>query len=373
MAVIPFLNLASCHLPILDELVEGTRRVIAKGTYILGEEVEAFEKEFAAYTGTKHSVGVACGLDALSLVLRAWKEQGRLKNGDGVIVPANTFIATILAVAESGLKPILVEPDPSSYNLDPHRLQAALSYRPKAVIAVHLYGRAAAMDAICNFCKDNSLLLLEDAAQAHGACFGDKRVGSFGDAAAFSFYPGKNLGAIGDGGAVTTNDLELYELLKMLRNYGSREKYKNDYLGANSRLDEIQAAFLRVKLRHLDAYNQRRRSVSQHYRQNILHPGVQLPTVAVENEHVWHLFVVQADDRNGLSRHLLEMGIQTSIHYPIAPHQQACFHEIMPIGNLDITENIHRRVLSLPMGPTLTTPEVEAVIAGVNAWSGPRQ
>ena len=206
---IPFLDLASCHSPILDELVEATRQVIKKGRYILGDEVEAFEKEFAAYIGTSHAIGVASGLDALTLVLRAWKEQQRLHDGDAVIVPANTFIATILAVLEAGLRPILLEPDPNTYNIDPCHLKAALSFGPKAVIAVHLYGQVAAMDVICSFCRENGLILLEDAAQAHGARVGDKLVGSFGDAAAFSFYPGKNLGAIGDAGAITTNDFRL--------------------------------------------------------------------------------------------------------------------------------------------------------------------
>ena len=369
MTGVPFLDLAEYHRQFSDEFAAATTRVVAKGQFILGEEVESFEREFAAYIGTRYAIGVASGLDALILTLRAWKEQGRLDAGDRVVVPANTFVATVLAVTECDLVPILVEPDPETYNLDPARLEAALEHKPKAVVAVHLYGQAADMPAIGRFCAEHRLLLIEDAAQAHGAEIGSTRVGAFGDAAAFSFYPGKNLGALGDGGAVTTDDPDLARLLNSLRNYGSEEKYRNDHLGLNSRLDELQAAFLRIKLRALDAHNERRREIARLYRRMIQHPEVTVPALrGEEREHVWHLFVVQSPDRTALAEHLAKRNVQTLVHYPIPPHRQACFRGRFDTCRLDVTERIHQRVLSLPISPTLTDEQAMRVAEGVNSW-----
>jgi dTDP-4-amino-4,6-dideoxygalactose transaminase len=374
MTSVTFLDLAEFHRQFLDEFGTAMENVIRKGRFILGEEVEAFENEFAAYTGTQHAVGVASGLDALILTLRAWKEQGLLASGDRVLVPANTFVATILAVTECGLIPVLVEPDPETYNLDPGRLAAALDSRTKAMVVVHLYGQAADMTAICKFCLEHDLLLLEDAAQAHGARIGPTRVGAFGGAAAFSFYPGKNLGALGDGGAITTNDPDLCRILKSLRNYGSAEKYRNNHVGLNSRLDELQAAFLRIKLRKLDDHNQHRREIATLYRRNIHHPEVKLPTLrGGEGEHVWHLFVVQTPDRAALADHLAQRNVETLVHYPIAPHKQECFRGLLGGYKLEITEQIHQRVLSLPIGPTINDKQAEAVVDGVNSWRGVRK
>lgn len=368
-AVVPFFDLAACDAPHLDELSATARRVIEKGWYILGAEVEAFEEEFAAYTGVRHAVGVANGLDALILVLKGWIVDGRLARGDGVIVPANTYIATVLAITQAGLRPILVEPDPVTYNIDPARIEEALVDKPKAVIAVHLYGQLAPMAAIADLCKTHGLLLLEDAAQAHGATSDGRRAGALGSAAAFSFYPSKNLGALGDGGAVTTNDDSLADTVRTLRNYGSRVKYHNDLIGLNSRLDELQAALLRVKLPYLDSNNACRRAIARAYRQNIRHSDVTLPTVTLDEEsHVWHQFVIRSFDRDGLARHLAECGIQTQIHYPVPPHLQPCYRESLDHGPLPITESLHKAVLSLPISPVMTQSQVSAVVSGVNSW-----
>jgi dTDP-4-amino-4,6-dideoxygalactose transaminase len=367
--VVPFFDLAACHAPLRDEMGAVARRVIEKGSYILGAEVAGFEEELAAYTGVRHAIGVANGLDALILVLKGWIAQGRLATGDGVIVPANTFIATVLAVTHAGLRPILVEPNPETYNLDPERLNQALSDKPKAVIAVHLYGQLAAMSAIGDFCKTHSLPLLEDAAQAHGAIAQGCRAGTFGSAAAFSFYPTKNLGALGDGGAITTDDNNLAETVRSLRNYGSRVKYRNDIIGLNSRLDELQAALLRIKLPYLESDNAHRRAIAQIYRRNIRHPEVTLPAVALEEEsHVWHLFVIRTPGRDGLARHLTHFGIQTQIHYPVPPHLQPCYAGQLGHGPLPLTERLHTSVLSLPISPIMTEPQVAAVVDGVNSW-----
>jgi dTDP-4-amino-4,6-dideoxygalactose transaminase len=369
--VVPFLDLAACHAPLLDELSAAAQRVIQKGWYILGTEVTAFEEEFAAYTGVRHAIGVANGLDALNLVLEGWIALGSLAKGDGVIVPANTYIATILAVSRAGLRPILVEPDPVTYNIDPARFEKALAEKPKAVIAVHLYGQLALMAAIQKFSKAHDLLLLEDAAQAHGATAHGRRAGAFGLAAAFSFYPTKNLGALGDGGAITTDDDSLADTVRTLRNYGSRIKYHNDLVGVNSRLDELQAALLRVKLPYLDSDNARRRAIAQAYRQSIRHSDVTLPTVALDEEsHVWHQFVIRTLDRDGLVRHLSECGIQTQIHYPVPPHLQPCYRGSLDHNLLPLTESLHNDVLSLPISPVMTQSQVTAVISGVNSWSG---
>ena len=371
--MVSFLDLGKCNEAYQAELEEAALRVIRSGWYIRGAEVKEFEKEFAQYCGVSTAVGVANGLDALALVLRAWKEMGLLKDQDEVIVPANTYIATILAVSANNLKPVLVEPDPETFNISPSGLQRAITPRTRAVIAVHLYGQIAPMEEVMMVAKDKGLLVLEDAAQAHGACLDNRRAGGWGDAAAFSFYPGKNLGALGDAGAVTTNDNELASLVKIIANYGSEEKYKNLYSGVNSRLDEIQAAFLRVKLKHLDAATQRRRDIASAYVNGISNPLIQISNSTARlagsrsEQHVWHLFVVQSNNRELLQSHLDGSGIQTMIHYPIAPHEQNAY-KLEPFGVLPITESIHRRVLSLPISPVMTDHEVAKVIDAINRY-----
>jgi dTDP-4-amino-4,6-dideoxygalactose transaminase len=366
--MISFLDLKQVNGRYRDELVAAATRVIDVGWYVHGREHEAFEREFSDWHGDGATIGVANGLDALTLVLRAWKLQGVLQPGDEVLVPANTYIASILSITENGLKPVLVEPDERSFNLDPARLAAAMTSRTKAVMAVHLYGQAADLPAITKFTGQQGLKLIEDCAQAHGATVGARKVGLWGDAAGFSFYPGKNLGALGDGGAVLTRDPELANILRALRNYGSQVKYNNLYQGPNSRLDEMQAALLRVKLRYLDGENNRRREIAARYRNEIKNPRVSLPeAVAGEAGHVWHLFVVRVAAREAFVRHLAAAGIQTMIHYPIPPHRQECYPELHSLS-LPITEAIHREVVSLPMSPVMTDAEVSTVVEAVSAF-----
>lgn len=369
MTTIPFFDLSTAQQPFKSELEEAAKAVIAGGWYINGKHLAGFEAAFADYCGIGHCIGVASGLDALILTLRAWKVQGRLREGDGIVVAANTFIATIMAIIENGLKPILVEPDPKTCNLSPEGLSSALSQQPKAVIAVHLYGQLCPMLELREICDSNGLLLLEDSAQAHGATIAGRKAGSFGHAAAFSFYPAKNLGALGDGGAITTDDKELATLLYGLRNYGSEQKYVHRYQGLNSRLDDLQAAFLSVKLPYLDGQNVERRNVADRYLTGITNPAITLPTVLAEPEsHVWHLFVVHCARRDALAQHLAGHGIQTAIHYPIAPHRQECYSEVFKGYDLPITERMHAEALSLPMSQALTREQVETVIAAVNAF-----
>lgn len=366
--MIPFLDLKAVTAQYRDELIAAATRVIDSGWFIQGREHEAFEAEFTAYQGGGYTIAVASGLDALTLTFRAWKQQGVMRDGDEIIVPANTFIASILAVTENRLRPIFVEPDEYSYNLDPRRLHDALTDRTKAVMTVHLYGHAAVMPEIADFTKRNGLKLIEDAAQACGALVGGRRVGTWGDAAGFSFYPGKNLGALGDGGAIFTRDAALAEMLRTIRNYGSRIKYENIYQGVNSRLDEIQAAFLRVRLQKLEGENARRREIALRYRQEIKNPAVTLPVLAgPENSHVWHLFVVRVAERDRFIQELSTAGVQTQIHYPIPPHRQACFPAFHKLC-LPITESIHNEVVSLPISPMMLESDVSAVVRAVNAF-----
>jgi dTDP-4-amino-4,6-dideoxygalactose transaminase len=366
---VDFLNLKSVSAAYRNELVSAATRVIDGGWYIHGSEHEELEKEFAAYCGGGTCLGVANGLDALVLILRAAKELGRLKEGDEVIVPANTFIASVLAITENRLVPVLVEPDPRSFNLDPTRLAAAVSPRTKAIMAVHLYGQLASMPAICEFATEHKLMAIEDAAQAHGAEREGRRAGTWGVAAGFSFYPGKNLGGLGDGGAVVTRDPELATTIRALRNYGSRLKYHNLYQGVNSRLDEIQAAFLRVRLRHLDAENAHRQAVALRYLAEIRNPRVGLPeNVAGAQGHVWHLFVVRVPNRESFVKHLAAQGVETVVHYPIPPHRQECYPQLHHLS-LPITEAIHREVVSLPISPVISAEQVSAVVEAVNAWN----
>ena len=357
--MLKFLDLKAINEQYRDEIDAAIERVLESGWYLLGQEVEAFEQEFATYCETKHCLGVANGLDALILILMAYQELGLMEEGDEVIVPANTYIASILAISRAGLKPVLVEPDEQTYNLNPKLIEAAITEKTKAIMAVHLYGQCADMDPICALAKRYSLKVIEDAAQAHGANYMGCKAGSLGDAAGFSFYPGKNLGALGDGGAVTTSDPELAKVIEALRNYGSNKKYNNKYKGMNSRLDELQAAILRVKLRHLDVDTQKRRRIANLYLKEL--PNLHLPNVAAYGEHVWHLFVIRHPKRDTLVKHLRARQVETMIHYPIPPHHQKAYPEIAELS-LPITEAIHREVLSLPISPVLADKEITTVI-----------
>lgn len=365
---IPFLDLQAINARHAAELKAAAARVVDRGWYVLGEEVKAFESEFAAWVGSPHCVGTSDGLSALVLALRGWKELGLLRDGDAVAVPANTYIASILAITENRLRPVLVEPDEDTLNLGATKLAAALTPEVKAVLAVHLYGQLADMPAIAKLCRERGLLLLEDAAQAHGAAVDGVKAGAWGDAAGFSFYPGKNLGALGDAGALTCKDSKLAEMVRALRNYGSHEKYQNLVQGPNDRLDELQAAFLRVKLPHLDADNARRRAIAARYRAEIRNPAVRLPSVrAGEGSHVWHLFVIRVAERDAVQQHLAAQGVQTMIHYPIPPHRQSAYARELGHLSLPLTEAIHREVLSLPISPVMTDAQVAGVIKAVNS------
>lgn len=365
--MIPFLDLKEINAQYQQQLKEACLRVIDSGWYIMGNELEAFEAEFANYCGTKFAIGVANGLDALTLTLRAWKELGKLQAGDEVIVPANTYIASILAITENSLTPVLVEPDEDTYNLCPFKTRAAITSKTKAILPVHLYGFISPMPELMEIATKHNLLVLEDCAQSHGAQIAGKKCGSWGHAAGFSFYPGKNLGALGDAGAVTTNDPELASTLKALRNYGSHKKYENLFQGVNSRLDEIQAAMLRVKLSYLDKDTQQRRYLAESYVKGINNPLIKLPTWDDIQEHAFHLFVIQTEKRDELQKHLENNGVQSLIHYPIPPHKQEAYKKLSSLS-LPITETIHKNILSLPISPIMTGKELEQVISAVNSY-----
>lgn len=372
--MINFLDLKAVNTQYSVELKQAANRVIDSGWYIQGAELKNFEQQFANYCGTKHCIGVANGLDALILVFRAWKELGKLKEGDEVIVPANTYIASILAITENRLKPVLVEPDEITYNLCPKKLKAAITPNTKAILPVHLYGQLANMPQIMAIADEYNLLVLEDSAQAHGAEVDGKKAGNWGHASGFSFYPGKNLGALGDAGAVTTNDDELAQTIRALSNYGSHKKYENLYQGVNSRLDELQAALLSVKLNYLDHEMQRRREIAIAYANGIKNSLINLPVntgSSLENlsNHVFHLFVVRVKNRAALQQHLSESGIQTVIHYPIPPHQQQAYKQLSKLS-LPLTETIHNEVLSLPISPVMTNQQVTEVINACNDFKG---
>lgn len=368
---IPFLDLQKVNAQYRAELTQAASDVIDSGWYIQGEQVSLFEKEFAKYCGTQHCIGVANGLDALILTLRAWKELGKIKEGDEVIVPANTYIASILAITENKLVPVLVEPDLTTYNINIENIKKAISSKTKAILPVHLYGQISPMHEICIFAKDANLLVLEDSAQAHGAHIKGKKAGAWGDASGFSFYPGKNLGALGDAGAITTNDEELAVTIRAIANYGSHKKYENLYQGVNSRLDEMQAALLRVKLKYLDSDTYRRKEIASIYTKKIQNPLIHLPTihlgadVADFDSHVFHLFVVQTEYRNAFQSYLNENKIGTMIHYPIPPHKQKAYKE-WNRQNFPITEDIHNTVLSLPISPVMTNEEVDYIVEIIN-------
>lgn len=359
MNKVPFLDLHAPYLELREELDAAYHRVMESGWYILGKEVEAFEAEFATYCGAKHCIGVGNGLDALHLILRAYD----IGPGDEVIVPSNTYIATWLAVTYAGATPVPVEPDEQTCNLNPALIEAAITPRTRAILAVHLYGNPADMDPIMAIASRHGIKVIEDAAQAHGALYRGQRAGVLGDAAGFSFYPGKNLGAQGDGGAVTTNDPHLAERVRTLRNYGSRVKYVNDIKGVNSRLDELQAAFLRVKLSRLDEWNQRRESIAARFSRELSDSGLILPVTTVDTTSAWHLYVVRSGGRDQLQQYLQGHGIGTLIHYPIPPSRQEAYAELgYGTGAFPIAEQIAREVLSLPIGPHLGEEAVGYII-----------
>lgn len=365
---IPFLDYRAVNEPYFEEIQAAVKRVLESGWYVLGTEVSSFEKEYAAYCGTAHCVGVSSGLDALVLILEGWKSLGKLQAGDEVIVPANTYIASILAISKAGLKPVLVEPDSKTYNLDPDLIEAAVTGRTKAIMAVHLYGQCADMAPIYAIAQQHNLLVMEDAAQAQGATYKDRKAGNLADAAAHSFYPGKNLGAIGEGGAVTTNDSQLAETVAMLRNYGSKAKYYNQLKGGNHRIDELQAAILRVKLPHLDRDNAARRAVAEIYLREIYNPLVTLPHVADYGESCWHLFVVRVQERERFVAYLKEKGVGTVVHYPVPPHQQEAYREELGDRAYPITEAIHNEVVSLPISPVLELSMAHEVARIIGAF-----
>ncbi len=355
-ATIPFLDIKQITMKQLSGMEQAFDRTVASGNFILGSEVKAFEEEFAEYCGVQHCIGVGNGLDALHLILRAMD----IGEGDEVIVPSNTFIATWLAVSYAGAIPVPVEPDETTYNIDPAKIEAAITKKTKAIMPVHLYGQPADMDLILEIAAKYHLKVIEDAAQAHGARYKGKRTGGLGEAAGFSFYPGKNLGAFGDGGAVTTNDSTIAEKVRQLRNYGSQIKYAHDVQGFNSRLDELQAAFLRVKLRHLDEWNSRRLELVDYYRRCLAGTKVLLPEIPVGLESVFHLFVIRTTHRDDLQAGLKAVGIETLIHYPTPPHKQGAYSTMQNL-NLPIAERMSQEVLSLPMGPHLSSVMVEEV------------
>lgn len=350
-----------------DEISAAVQRVVDSGWYLQGNENKAFAEEYARYIGTRYCVGCGNGLDALTLILRAYKEMGRLHDGDEVIVPANTYIATILAITENDLTPVLVEPRIDTFQIDDRQIERAITSRTRAIMIVHLYGLCAYTERINEICHNHNLLLIEDNAQAHGCRYNDRLTGSLGNAAAHSFYPGKNLGALGDGGAVTTDDEELANMIGALGNYGSERKYVFQYKGRNSRLDEIQAAVLRVKLKYLDADNALRRSIAMQYIEHIDNPLLTLPSTDYCHSSVHHIFPVLCCERERLQQHLLNQGIQTMIHYPIPPHRQQCYAD-MGLMSLPITERIHREELSFPLNPTLQQEEIEQIIEAANSF-----
>lgn len=361
--MIKFLDLKKINNRYREEIDSRIKDILDKGWYLQGEENENFTKNFANFCGTKFALGVANGLDALNLIIKAYG----FGNGDEIIVPANTYIATILAISENGCIPILVEPDIKTYNINPDSIEEKITSKTKAIMVVHLYGQAVQMEKIWKIAKKYNLKIIEDSAQAHGAIYQENRTGNLGDASGFSFYPGKNLGCMGDGGAVTTNDEELFNKIKAIANYGSDRKYHHIYKGVNSRLDEIQAAVLDIKLKHLDSDNNKRREISKYYRENIKNSKIILPDTYDEKSHVWHIFAVRTQNRDEFQKHLTEKGIQTIIHYPTPPHKQGAYKEWNNLS-FPITEEIHNTILSLPISPVMTDSEIEKVVEVVNEF-----
>jgi len=374
--MIKFLDLQKINAQYDAELKQAASEVIDSGWYLLGERVNKFETHLANYIGVKHAIGVANGLDALRLILKAYIELGVMKEDDEIIVPANTYIASILAITDNRLKAVLVEPDISTYNLNISLIEKHITERTRAIMVVHLYGQACWSEELEAIAKRHNMKIIEDNAQAIGAIWNGKRTGSLGDVAGFSFYPGKNLGALGDSGAVTTNDNELAEIVRAIANYGSKEKYRNEYQGLNSRMDELQAVFLNVKLKYLNAENQRRREIAQFYCENIRHPQIVLPdnqnfslfTLPFSLSHVWHLFIIRTAKRDKLQTYFTENSIQTLIHYAIPPHKQEAYKDWNQL-RFPITEKIHKEVLSLPISPIMTDEEIKKVVEIVNEFN----
>jgi dTDP-4-amino-4,6-dideoxygalactose transaminase len=360
MKMIPFLDLEAVNRPYLAEITEQLQKVFESGSYIMGDCVRKFENDFAQYCGTTYCIGVANGLDALILIMEGYKTLGALHEGDEVIVPSNTYIASIIAVSRAGLIPVPVEPDPLSYNLDTRRIEQKITPKTKAILAVHLYGQCADMDPINEIGKLNNLVIIEDAAQGHGAIYKNKKAGNLGHAAGFSFYPTKNLGAFGDAGAVTTNNEKLADSIKALRNYGSKEKYRCLYKGYNSRLDEMQAAILSIKLKYLDEEIEKRNIFSALYKSLLSDALLLLPEEKNYGRHAWHLFVVQSNFRDSLQKYLLQQGVETSIHYPYPPHQQKAYEEWKNFS-FPITESISTQILSLPLNTSLNEKDIQRI------------
>lgn len=365
--MIKFLDLQKINAQYEQELKEAANRVIDSGWYLMGKELETFEQNYANFCGVKYVLGVANGLDALRLIFKAYIELGVMKKGDEVIVPANTYIASVLAISDNELVPVFVEPNINTYNLDSSKLEAAITAKTKAILTVHLYGQNSIDQQMLDICGKHNLKLVEDSAQSHGAIWNGKVMGSIGDAAGHSFYPGKNLGALGDAGAVTTNDDTLAKTIEALRNYGSHKKYENIYQGLNSRLDEIQAAFLNVKLKYIQKDIKARRRVANYYLENIKNPAIILPEVLNEEGHVWHLFVIRTSKREMLQKYMNDNGIQTLIHYPIPPHKQQAYREFNGLS-FPITEKIHEEVLSLPMSSIIDIKEIAEICRFINNY-----
>ena len=365
--MINFLDLQKINAQYEQELKNAAIRVIDSGWYLMGKELETFEQNYATFCGTKYALGVANGLDALRLIFKAYIELGIMKEGDEVIVPANTYIASVLAISDNGLIPVFVEPNIKTYNLDSSKIEVAITSKTKGVLTVHLYGQNSIDEQLLAICEKHDLKLVEDSAQSHGAIWNSKVMGSVGDAAGHSFYPGKNLGALGDAGAVTTNDETLAKTVEALRNYGSLKKYENIYQGLNSRLDEIQAAFLNVKLKYIQKDILERRRVANYYLENIKNPKVILPEVLNEEGHVWHLFVIRSKDRADFQKYMEDKGVQTIIHYPIPPHKQKCYQEMNSMC-FELTEQIHSEVVSLPISPVLIEAELSKIVNLINSF-----
>ena len=366
---IPFLSLKDITAKYSDEIHEAVSRVVDNGWYLQGSANESFERNYADYIGTKYCIGCANGLDALIWIYRAYIELGLMQPGDEVIVPANTYIASVLAITENGLRAVLVEPNPKTLELDDTKIERAITPKTKSILLVHLYGRCAYTEKIGEICRKNNLHLVEDNAQAHGCTYQGKRTGSLGEAAGHSFYPGKNLGALGDGGAVTTDNEVLAECIRALANYGSSKKYVFKYCGRNSRLDEIQAAVLDVKLRHLDEDNSLRQQVAAYYYDNIRNPLIKLPARLFDENNVYHLFPVLCEHRDELQQYLKENGVQTLIHYPIPPHLQECYNKVWKGLSLPITEKLAREELSLPMSSVMKDEEMEEIVSQLNQFA----
>jgi dTDP-4-amino-4,6-dideoxygalactose transaminase len=363
--MIKFLDLYKINQQYRVEIDLAVKHVLDRGWYLSGKENENFCKNFADYCGVKYCLGVANGLDALNIIIKAYG----FGNSDEVIVPANTYIASILAISQNECTPVLVEPDVNTYNINPDLIEEKITSKTKAIMAVHLYGQAVEMEKIWELAKKYNLKVIEDSAQAHGAIYDGRRTGNLGDASGFSFYPSKNLGALGDGGAITTNDKDLYEKVKAIANYGQQIKYHNIYKGINSRLDEMQAAVLNVKLKFLDNDNEKRRQIAKFYIDNIKNSNIAIPKYKDYNSHVWHVFVIRAEQRDRLREYLEKNGIQTIVHYPIPPHKQVAYKELNNLS-FPITEKTHNEVLSLPISPVMTKEEVRKVVELANEWKG---